>query len=209
MNRDKVKIGFAVGLGIMFIFSIGLVLRLNSVKSTDEYRYNELAKASNQQIQAAEQAKIKAEKDSNEKNNQTKRALAANADPKQEANQKFNDLTNKVLNNLYTFTPQNYASRKNEVKDSLSSDLYKTLYPTSKTSTNSAGTTSEFESLELFADTDPSTTKSGLAVVKYKVKSGDGDFQEHTHQWKIEYDIGNNKLTGLTDMGTPSNIGGN
>ncbi|USS89992.1 hypothetical protein [Fructilactobacillus cliffordii] len=179
----------------------------------DQNKYNDLVRQTNNEIYDLKKSKINTEKKYNEKvrdnDEKTKHAIAANSDPQQEANQKFNEITNQVMQNFYSFTPKNYASRKEQVKNKLTPELYKTLYPTSKTSNSSGGITSEFESVELFSNASPGTLKSGLAVVNYRVKAPGNHFQEHTHLWKIDYDSTNNVITGFKDLGSTSGIGGN
>lgn len=213
MKNKKTLLIILSMLAVMFVLAITFFGLWRHQVSLSQKQYNHLASSTNKQISKAEKQKIDAEREYKEKiaenDNLTKHAIAANTDPKQESNQKFNDLTNQVMENFYTFTPKNYAKRKNIVKDKLSKDLFTTLYPTSNTSVNSAGTTSKFVSMQLFADTDPGITKSGLAMVKYKVKSGKDHYQEHTHMWKVDYDNNQNVITGLTDLGSPTDIGGN
>ncbi|MGM0020251.1 hypothetical protein IGK80_001130 [Enterococcus sp. DIV0609] len=118
-----------------------------------------------------------------------------------EQRKKFADITKKLFQKMYTFTPETYGSRKKEVKEWLSEELYQQYFSEKTTVGDSNGISSDLLSCEVYVKAWTTKTIDGLVVVKYSSGSAYGS-QKGMNLFSISFNPESQRITRMDNLGS-------
>src|SRR5574337_1648710 len=109
----------------------------------------------------------------------------------------FDNITNKFLTTMFTFEPDTYNNRKDNLKGLISDDLYNKYFPKNTNDGDANNFSSKLDKATIYTQAKQGNELKGLAVVTFESKSGDNEWKKETDLYQIKFDTTNNQITDV------------
>lgn len=114
----------------------------------------------------------------------------------------FDNITNKFLTTMFTFEPDTYNNRKDNLKGLISDDLYNKYFPKNTNYGDANNVSSKLDKATIYTQAKQGNELKGLAVVTFESKSGDNEWKKETDLYQIKFDTTNNQITDVQNLGS-------
>ncbi|MCT1172041.1 hypothetical protein [Lactococcus lactis] len=114
----------------------------------------------------------------------------------------FNNITSKFLTTMFTFEPDTYNNRKDNLKGLISDDLYNKYFPKNTNYGDANNVSSKLDKATIYTQAKQGNELKGLAVVTFESKSGDNEWKKETDLYQIKFDTTNNQITDVQNLGS-------
>ena len=114
----------------------------------------------------------------------------------------FDNITNKFLTTMFTFEPDTYNNRKDNLKGLISDNLYNKYFPKNTNYGDANNVSSKLDKATIYTQAKQGNELKGLAVVTFESKSGDNEWKKETDLYQIKFDTTNNQITDVQNLGS-------
>lgn len=117
-------------------------------------------------------------------------AIQNNTNPATQENKEMYQTINKVFDCFYNFTPDNYTSREDTIKNELSKEMREQLFP--QNIKNYTGKlTSKLDDIGVYSNVYYTQTgeKTALVLINYSTKYKGSETYKRKAIWKVSYDV--------------------
>lgn len=114
----------------------------------------------------------------------------------------FDNITNKFLTTMFTFEPDTYNNRKDNLKGLISDNLYNKYFPKNTNYGDANNVSSKLDKATIYTQAKQGNELKGLAVVTFESKSGDNECKKETDLYQIKFDTTNNQITDVQNLGS-------
>ena len=114
----------------------------------------------------------------------------------------FDNITNKFLTTMFTFEPDTYNNRKDNLKGLISDNLYNKYFPKNTNYGDANNVSSKLDKATIYTQAKQGNELKGLAVVTFESKSGDNEWKKETDLYQIKFDTTNNQITDVQNFGS-------
>lgn len=113
----------------------------------------------------------------------------------------FNDVSQEFLTKMFTFEPDTYDQRKEEIKPLISEELFEQYFPEDAYG-DSNSVYSKLNDTQIFYQAKQGENMQGLAVVGYESRSSDNnDWKKDTVLYQISFDPTTKQIQSLKNLG--------
>lgn len=110
----------------------------------------------------------------------------------------YQDALERVFDDLYNFTPDDFKDRQAKVKEEMTVDLYESFFNTNSQYGDSNTVTSELVSIDCYNKSIQDTTLKGLVVVVYQSNVEGAEAIKSRAVYQVTYDTTQKKVSELT-----------
>lgn len=114
----------------------------------------------------------------------------------------FDNITNKFLTTMFTFEPDTYNNRKDNLKGLISDNLYNKYFPKNTNYGDANNVSSKLDKATIYTQAKQGNELKGLTVVTFESKSGDNEWKKETDLYQIKFDTTNNQITDVQNLGS-------
>ena len=114
----------------------------------------------------------------------------------------FDTITDKFLTTMFTFEPDTYNNRKDNLKGLISDNLYNKYFPKNTNYGDANNVSSKLDKATIYTQAKQGNELKGLAVVTFESKSGDNEWKKETDLYQIKFDTTNNQITDVQNLGS-------
>ena len=114
----------------------------------------------------------------------------------------FDTITDKFLTTMFTFEPDTYNNRKDNLKGLISDNLYNKYFPKNTNYGDANNVSSKLDKATIYTQAKQGNELKGLAVVTFESKSDDNEWKKETDLYQIKFDTTNNQITDVQNLGS-------